>query len=213
MIDMIQTYWPIFLEGTGNTILISFYAVCIGLVFGTLLALMRLAKHPVLHWFAVSYIQLIRGTPLLVQLFIIYFGLTNLNLSSFMSGVIAVGMNAMAYVAEIVRGGIQAVDNGQMEAARALGLSHVQAMRYVIMPQAFRSILPAIGNEFSALIKETAIVSYLGIKDLMFSSDLVRGATYTVFGPLFVVAAIYFILTSVIAMMVAKLEHHLNTAQ
>lgn len=213
MIDMIQTYWPIFLEGTWNTILISFYAVCIGLVFGTLLALMRLAKQPILHWFAVSYIQLIRGTPLLVQLFIIYFGLTSLNLSSFTSGVIAVGMNAMAYVAEIVRGGIQAVDNGQMEAARALGLSHVQAMRYVIMPQAFRSILPAIGNEFSALIKETAIVSYLGIKDLMFSADIVRGATYTVFGPLFVVAAIYFVLTSVIAIAVAKLEHQLNVIQ
>ncbi|UUX33895.1 amino acid ABC transporter permease [Fundicoccus culcitae] len=210
--DLLFEYWPIFLEGTINTILISFFAVLIGLVFGSLLALLRLSQNTWLNLFAKAYIQVVRGTPLLVQLFIIYFGLTSLNLSSFASGVIAVGFNATAYVAEIIRSGIQSVDKGQMEAALAIGMSRKLAMQKIIFPQAIKNILPAIGNEFAALIKETSIVSYLGIRDIMFASDIVRGATFQIFPPLFIAAGIYLILTSVIAYGVGRLEKRLKAS-
>lgn len=210
--QLLFEYWPIFLEGTINTVMISFFAVLIGLVFGSLLALCRISNSTILSTFAFVYIRVVRGTPLLVQLFIIYFGLTGLQLSSFASGVIAVGFNATAYVAEIIRSGIQSVDKGQTEAALALGMSRKLMLRKIIFPQAIKNILPAIGNEFATLIKETSIVSYLGIRDLMFSSDIVRGATFQIFPPLFIVAAIYLILTSVIAFGVEKLEARLKTS-
>ncbi|MGO4937509.1 amino acid ABC transporter permease [Fundicoccus sp. Sow4_H7] len=212
MIDLLIEYWPVFLEGTVNTVLISFFAVLIGLAFGSLLALGRLSQNKWLNFLTKAYIQIVRGTPLLVQLFIIYFGLTSLSLSSFTSGVIAVGFNATAYVAEIIRSGIQSVDKGQMEASMAIGMSRQLAMRKIIFPQAIKNILPAIGNEFAALIKETSIVSYLGIRDIMLASDIVRGATFQIFPPLFMAAIIYFILTSVIAFGVGRLEMRLKAS-
>lgn len=214
MIESILEIWdiysPLFIEGTLNTILISFYAVILGLIFGSIIALFNLSENAILKFIGGAYIKIVRGTPLLVQLFIIYFGLTSLHLPDFLSGVIAVGFNATAYIAEIVRGGIQSIDNGQMESATALGLSYWQAMKKVIFPQSLRHILPAIGNEFAALIKETSIVSYLGIRDLMFSSDTVRGATYTIFEPLLIVALIYFILTTSVSFLVNKLDKKLK---
>lgn len=206
MIDIWNTYKPLFIEGTLNTLLISFYAVVIGLLFGSVVALMSQSKVKVLRLIAFLYVRIVRGTPLLVQLFIIYFGLTSLQITDFMAGVIAVGFNATAYIAEIIRGGIQSVDKGQKEAAYALGLSEKQSMLKVVFPQAIRFIVPAIGNEFAVLIKETSIVSYLGIRDLMFSSDTVRGITFKIFEPLFIVAIIYFILTSVIAFLVSRVD-------
>lgn len=210
MIDIWNTYGQLFIEGTLNTVLISFYAILLGLVFGSIIALMNQSKFKVFRIFAFLYVRIIRGTPLLVQLFIIYFGLTSLRITDFMAGVVAVGFNATAYIAEIIRGGIQSVDKGQMEAAHALGLSEWQGMRKIVFPQAIRFIVPAIGNEFAALIKETSIVSYLGIRDLMFSSDTVRGITFKIFEPLFIVAIIYFILTSVIAFFVARVDKKLQ---
>lgn len=206
MIDIWNTYKLLFIEGTLNTLLISFYAVVIGLLFGSVVALMSQSKVKVLRLIAFLYVRIVRGTPLLVQLFIIYFGLTSLQITDFMAGVIAVGFNATAYIAEIIRGGIQSVDKGQKEAAYALGLSEKQSMLKVVFPQAIRFIVPAIGNEFAVLIKETSIVSYLGIRDLMFSSDTVRGITFKIFEPLFIVAIIYFILTSVIAFLVSRVD-------
>ena len=211
--ELIIKYWPLFLEGTTTTVLLSFFSVIVGVGCGTLMALARLSTNKFLSKAAKVYIDIIRGTPLLVQLYLVYFGLaTVLDLNDFVSGVIAVSVNTTAYIAEIIRSGIQSVDKGQMEAARSMGMRKRMAMRQIILPQAMKNILPAIGNEFATLIKETSIVSLIGIHDLMYSSDTVRGATFTVFIPLLMTAFLYFIMTTTIAFFMDKLERKLQAS-
>ncbi|MBF1710368.1 MAG: amino acid ABC transporter permease [Streptococcus sp.] len=206
-------YWPLFLEGATTTVLLSFFSVIVGVGCGTLMALARLSSNKFLSKAAKVYIDIIRGTPLLVQLYLVYFGLaTVLDLNDFVSGVIAVSVNTTAYIAEIIRSGIQSVDKGQMEAARSMGMPKRMAMRQIILPQAMKNILPAIGNEFATLIKETSIVSLIGIHDLMYSSDTVRGATFTVFIPLLMTAFLYFVMTTTIAFFMDKLERKLQAS-
>ncbi len=211
--ELIIKYWPLFLEGATTTVLLSFFSVIVGVGCGTLMALARLSSNKFLSKAAKVYIDIIRGTPLLVQLYLVYFGLaTVLDLNDFVSGVIAVSVNTTAYIAEIIRSGIQSVDKGQMEAARSMGMPKRMAMRQIILPQAMKNILPAIGNEFATLIKETSIVSLIGIHDLMYSSDTVRGATFTVFIPLLMTAFLYFIMTTTIAFFMDKLERKLQAS-
>ena len=211
--ELIIKYWPLFLEGTTTTVLLSFFSVIVGVGCGTLMALARLSTNKFLSKAAKVYIDIIRGTPLLVQLYLVYFGLaTVLDLNDFVSGVIAVSVNTTAYIAEIIRSGIQSVDKGQMEAARSMGMPKRMAMRQIILPQAMKNILPAIGNEFATLIKETSIVSLIGIHDLMYSSDTVRGATFTVFIPLLMTAFLYFVMTTTIAFFMDKLERKLQVS-
>ena len=211
--ELIIKYWPLFLEGATTTVLLSFFSVIVGVGCGTLMALARLSQNKFLSKAAKVYIDIIRGTPLLVQLYLVYFGLaTVLDLNDFVSGVIAVSVNTTAYIAEIIRSGIQSVDKGQMEAARSMGMPKRMAMRQIILPQAMKNILPAIGNEFATLIKETSIVSLIGIHDLMYSSDTVRGATFTVFIPLLMTAFIYFVMTTTIAFFMDKLERKLQAS-
>ena len=211
--ELIIKYWPLFLEGATTTVLLSFFSVIVGVGCGTLMALARLSQNKFLSKAAKVYIDIIRGTPLLVQLYLVYFGLaTVLDLNDFVSGVIAVSVNTTAYIAEIIRSGIQSVDKGQMEAARSMGLPKRMAMRQIILPQAMKNILPAIGNEFATLIKETSIVSLIGIHDLMYSSDTVRGATFTVFIPLLMTAFLYFVMTTTIAFFMDKLERKLQAS-
>ena len=211
--ELIIKYWPLFLEGTTTTVLLSFFSVIVGVGCGTLMALARLSPNKFLSKAAKVYIDIIRGTPLLVQLYLVYFGLaTVLDLNDFVSGVIAVSVNTTAYIAEIIRSGIQSVDKGQMEAARSMGMPKRMAMRQIILPQAMKNILPAIGNEFATLIKETSIVSLIGIHDLMYSSDTVRGATFTVFIPLLMTAFLYFVMTTTIAFFMDKLERKLQAS-
>ena len=211
--ELIIKYWPLFLEGTTTTVLLSFFSVIVGVGCGTLMALARLSTNKFLSKAAKIYIDIIRGTPLLVQLYLVYFGLaTVLDLNDFVSGVIAVSVNTTAYIAEIIRSGIQSVDKGQMEAARSMGMPKRMAMRQIILPQAMKNILPAIGNEFATLIKETSIVSLIGIHDLMYSSDTVRGATFTVFIPLLMTAFLYFVMTTTIAFFMDKLERKLQAS-
>ena len=211
--DLIIKYWPLFLEGATTTVLLSFFSVIVGVGCGTLMALARLSTNKFLSKAAKVYIDIIRGTPLLVQLYLVYFGLaTVLDLNDFVSGVIAVSVNTTAYIAEIIRSGIQSVDKGQMEAARSMGMPKRMAMRQIILPQAMKNILPAIGNEFATLIKETSIVSLIGIHDLMYSSDTVRGATFTVFIPLLMTAFLYFVMTTTIAFFMDKLERKLQAS-
>lgn len=197
-----------YLSGMGVTLLLSLCAVVLGVIFGLVLVLMRISKVKPLRWFAVTYIEIFRGTPLLVQLFIIYFGLSEfgLDISKFMSGVIAVGLNSAAYLAEIFRAGIQGVDKGQVEASRSLGMTHAQTLRFVVLPQALRSVLPAIGNEFVTMIKETSIVNFIGIADLMFQTEKVRSITYTAMGPLMGAAVCYFIMTFTLSKLIGRLE-------
>lgn len=211
--ELIIKYWPLFLEGVTTTVLLSFFSVIVGVGCGTLMALARLSTNKFLSKAAKVYIDIIRGTPLLVQLYLVYFGLaTVLDLNDFVSGVIAVSVNTTAYIAEIIRSGIQSVDKGQMEAARSMGMPKRMAMRQIILPQAMKNILPAIGNEFATLIKETSIVSLIGIHDLMYSSDTVRGATFTVFIPLLMTAFLYFVMTTTIAFFMDKLERKLQAS-
>lgn len=211
--ELIIKYWPLFLEGATTTVLLSFFSVIVGVGCGTLMALARLSSNKFLSKAAKAYIDIIRGTPLLVQLYLVYFGLaTVLDLNDFVSGVIAVSVNTTAYIAEIIRSGIQSVDKGQMEAARSMGMPKRMAMRQIILTQAMKNILPAIGNEFATLIKETSIVSLIGIHDLMYSSDTVRGATFTVFIPLLMTAFLYFVMTTTIAFFMDKLERKLQAS-
>ena len=211
--EVIIKYWPLFLEGATTTVLLSFFSVIVGVGCGTLMALARLSQNKFLSKAAKVYIDIIRGTPLLVQLYLVYFGLaTVLDLNDFVSGVIAVSVNTTAYIAEIIRSGIQSVDKGQMVAARSMGMPKRMAMRQIILPQAMKNILPAIGNEFATLIKETSIVSLIGIHDLMYSSDTVRGATFTVFIPLLMTAFLYFVMTTTIAFFMDKLERKLQAS-
>ena len=211
--ELIIKYWPLFLEGATITVLLSFFSVIVGVGCGTLMALARLSTNKFLSKAAKVYIDIIRGTPLLVQLYLVYFGLaTVLDLNDFVSGVIAVSVNTTAYIAEIIRSGIQSVDKGQMEAARSMGMPKRMAMSQIILPQAMKNILPAIGNEFATLIKETSIVSLIGIHDLMYSSDTVRGATFTVFIPLLMTAFLYFVMTTTIAFFMDKLERKLQAS-
>ena len=219
-------YWQFYLVGAKNTVLLAALAVAFGTAIGMALALMKLSKRAPLRFVATAYIEFIRGTPLLVQLFIIYYGLQaigirfpdspwisaviGINFSDFMSGVITLGINSGAYVGEIFRAGIQAVDKGQMEAARSLGMPHGLAMREIIIPQAIRNILPALGNEFIVVIKESSIVSIIGIADLMYKADTIRGNTFQPFEPLLVAALIYFLMTFPLSKLLAHVERRMR---
>lgn len=214
-----KDYYSYFISGTINTVILAFFTVLLGVVIGTLIALMKISRNKPLKFLAAAYVEVIRGTPLLVQLYIIYYGLPlpvpdvvilGLDMSRFIPGVIALSINSGAYVAEIIRAGIQAIDKGQMEAARSLGLTHTMGMRYVILPQAVRNILPALGNEFVVVIKESSIVSIIGIADLMFKTDIVRGAIYRPMEPLLVAAAIYFVLTFTLSKVLGKAERRMR---
>lgn len=210
--EALYEYNSNYLSGIGITLLLSISAVVLGFIIGLVLVLMRQSKMKPLRWLAISYIEIFRGTPLLVQLFIIYFGLSEfgLDINKFASGVIAVALNSAAYLAEIFRAGIQGVDKGQVEAARSLGMSQAMTMRVVVLPQALKTVLPAIGNEFITIIKETSIVSFIGIADLMFQTEKVRSMTYSALGPLLGAAVCYFILTFTLSKLVGRMERKLS---
>ena len=191
--EFLQTYGQYFINGTAYTVGLSFAAVFLGLICGTLLTLLRRSSFKPLAKFGDAYVAVVRGTPLILQLYIVYYGMQQMPM--LVAAVLAMTLNSAAYISEIIRAGIEAVDKGQWEAARSLGLSRGLTMQTVILPQAFKNILPALGNEFVVLIKESAIVSVIGVHDLMYNADTVRGITFKPFEPLIVVAAIYFVLT------------------
>lgn len=206
--SFITKYYKFFITGTFNTVSLSLLTVVFGLIGGTLLCLMRLSGIKPLEKIAGAYIAFIRGTPLLVQLYIVYYGLKNIPM--FPAGVIAMTVNSSAYISEIIRAGINAVDKGQFEAAKALALTPVMTYKEIILPQAFKNILPALGNEFIVLIKESAIVSVIGLHELMYKVDTIRGLTYEPFKPLIIAAGIYFILTFTFSKGVTWMERRLQ---
>jgi len=203
-------YYKFFLSGTGYTLVLSILTVIFGLIGGLFLALMKTSNNKVLRTIAVAYIEFIRGTPLLIQLYIVYYGIQDIPM--FLAGVLAMSINSSAYIAEIIRAGINSVDKGQMEAARSLGMSVSLSYREIIIPQAMKNILPALGNEFIVLIKESAIVSVIGIHDLMFNTDTVRGITYIAFSPLIVAAFIYFIMTFTLSKVLGRVERRMTVS-
>lgn len=214
-IEFFVEYYSYFLKGTGTTLLISLFGVIFGSLVGILLALMKLSNNKFLKGIATSYIEIVRGTPLILQIFLVYHGLPKLiplPSSRIFLGTIAVFLNSAAYVAEIIRAGIQSIDKGQMEASRSLGMPQGMAMKYIIIPQAFKNILPALGNEFIVLIKESAIISVIGVQDLMYNADTLRGITYRPFAPLIFAGIIYFIITFSLSKLLGILERRLGAS-
>lgn len=211
----ISKYGSFFLKGIKITILISLIGVALGSILGAFVALMKLSKIKIISWIASIYIEILRGTPMLVQVFIVFFGITaalGLDISALVCGTIALVINSSAYIAEIIRAGINAVDKGQMEAARSLGLNYRQTMKSVIMPQAIKNILPALGNEFVTLIKESSIVPTIGVGEIMFNAQVVQGISFDPFTPLLVAAALYFVLTFVLTRIMNMIEGRLNAS-
>lgn len=211
-------YFGMFLEGASITIQVSLVSLIIGFIVGLFICLMKMSKIKILKWLSTAYVEILRGTPLFVQVYIVYFGLAQFGIDfpdigpipgKFLAGTFALSINSSAYVAEIFRSGIQAVDKGQMEASRSLGLDYTSTMRYVIVPQAVKNILPALANEFITLVKESAILSVIGVQDLMFKSIAVKNQTYIAFEPFIVAAAMYFVMTFTLSKLVGLLEKKL----
>lgn len=190
-------YWKYFAKGVQYTLIITVIAAFFGVILGILLALMRLSDNKLFHMLSVVYIEFVRGTPLMVQVMFVYFGIGSIiqSLPAITAGIIAVALNSAAYVAEVFRSGIASIAAGQTEAARSLGLSKKQTFQYVVIPQAIKNIWPALGNEFISLIKESSIVSVIGVTELMFQTQQVQSATFKGVMPLFVTMCIYFVLT------------------
>jgi polar amino acid transport system permease protein len=190
-------YGSYFLTGIKMTLEVSLLAVLSGLVLGTLVSFLRMSRLWPLRFVGSSYVELIRGTPLIVQLFIFNYGLPiflGFDIGIFTAAYLTLTVNSGAYIAEIMRAGIQAVDKGQMEAARSLGMSRSLAMRQIILPQAFKNVLPALGNEFIVVVKESSILSVVGFAELTYQANTIRGATFITIEPLLIIAGIYFVL-------------------
>jgi len=203
-----------FINGAKLTLFLAFFTVLFGSILGLLLSLMKLSNSKILKAISSTYIEFVRGTPILVQLYIVYYGLPSLGIEfpDVLAGIITLSLNSAAYVAEIIRAGISAVDKGQMEAARSLGMSNAQAMRHIIIPQAFKNILPALGNEFIVVVKESSIVSVIGIHELMYNADTVRGNTFRPFEPLIIAALLYFVMTFTLSKALGVVERRMKVS-
>ena len=219
--------WKWMVEGLGNTLVITFFSLLLGVAIGIVVAALRssfdknreaMAMHKGVGYYLLAffngvckvYLTVIRGTPVMVQLLIMYFIIFASSRNALVTATIAFGINSGAYVAEILRGGIMAVDNGQFEAGRSLGFNYVQTMIYIIIPQVFKSVLPTLCNEFIVLLKETSIAGYVGVMDLTKAGDLIRGRTFSAFMPLIAVALIYLVLVVVLTALVGVLERSLR---
>lgn len=207
--ELIQCALPILLMGAGVTIEITAFSVAIGFFIGLFVGIARISQFKILQIMAAVYADCIRGTPLLVQIFLIYFALPmaiGQRVEPFIAAVAACGINSGAYVSEIFRAGIQAIDVGQMEAGRSLGLTWWQTMRFIILPQAFKNILPPLGNEFIAMLKDSSLVSVIGFEELTRRGQLIIAQTYGSFEIWMTVAVLYLIMTMAISRIVAFLE-------
>lgn len=219
--------WKYLVQGLGNTMLLTFLSLLLGIVLGVVVALVRSSwdkhgaeMHPgfgrtllkIFNRVCKIYLTIIRGTPIVVQIMIIFFVIMATSTNKILAGVIAFGINSGAYVAEIIRSGIMSVDEGQTEAGRSLGFNYVQTMGFIVLPQAFKNVLPALANEFIALLKETAIAGYVGLTDLTRGANIIRGVTYQSFMPLIATALIYLALVMFFTWLVGKLERRLRSS-
>ena len=205
-----------FLEGLKNTLIIAFFAVILGIIIGIIISLIRnyhdkTNKLKILNFLAKCYVNIIRGTPVILQLMIIYYVIfASVDINIIIVGILAFGINSGAYVSEIIRAGINSIDKGQLEAGYSLGLNYSKIMRFIIFPQAIKNILPALGNEYITLLKETSVGAYIGIVELTKASDIIASRTYDYFLPLIVVAIIYLLLTIVLSKLVNLMERKLD---
>ena len=220
--SFLPEYWPYFQNGVIYTVFLALCTVLVAVIPAILVALMRLSKSKILNFISSAFIEVIRGTPMMVQLMIVYYGffgavkLPNIyifgfiNIAMFIPGVLALAVNSSAYIAEIIRAGIMAVDRGQTEAARSLGMTSGQCMRMIVLPQAIKNILPALGNEFVTLVKESSICSIIGMQELMFGAKATQGATYQVMGPMLLAAALYFCITFPASKLLSYIERRMR---
>ncbi len=222
--------WKWIVQGLGNTLLITFFSLLIGLAIGVVIAAIRstydknresMEMHKGAGYYLLKtvnglchiYLAVIRGTPVVVQLLIMYFIIFARSRNSVLVAIIAFGINSGAYVAEILRGGIMSIDNGQFEAGRSLGFNYTKTMIHIIIPQVFKSVLPALCNEFIVLLKETSVAGYVGIVDLTKAADLIRGRTFSAFMPLIAVALIYLFMVVILTALVGVLERRLRRSE
>ena len=220
--------WKYLTDGLKITLEVTFFAVILGIVLGSVIAIIRStydtnyesmkskvgkAVLKILNLVAKIYLTVIRGTPVVVQLMIMYYVIFSTSNNKVPIAILSFGINSGAYVAEIIRSGIMAIDRGQFEAGRSLGFNYIQTMIYIILPQAFKNILPALGNEFIVLIKETSISGYIGMMDLTKGGDIVRSITYEAYMPLFAVAIVYLVTVMILSAGVNKLERKLRNSE
>lgn len=211
--------WKYITDGLAATLEITFVAVVIGIVLGFLVAIVRATydktgKLKILNFICNVYLTVFRGTPVVVQLMIIYFIVfASVDVSKAFVAIVAFGINSGAYVAEIIRGGIMSIDDGQFEAGRSLGFNYIQTMRYIILPQVFKNVLPALGNEFIVLLKETSVSGYIALQDLTKGGDIIRSRTYDPFMPLIAVAIIYLALVLIFTKLLEILERRLRNSE
>ncbi len=211
--------WKYIVEGLGVTLQITFAAVIIGIVLGFLVAVVRATydktgKLKVLNWICNVYLTVFRGTPIVVQLMIIYYVIfASMDISKVVAAILAFGINSGAYVAEIIRSGIMSIDNGQFEAGRSLGFNYIQTMWHIVLPQALKNVLPALGNEFIVLLKETSVSGYIALQDLTKGGDIIRSRTYDAFMPLIAVALIYLVMVMVFSKLLEVLERRLRNSE
>lgn len=213
-VDLMINSLPLLIVGAGITIQITAISVGLGLIIGMFVGIARICNVKVLRALAAVYIDFLRGTPLLVQIFLIYFALpmvVSQRVDPFIAAITACGINSGAYIAEIFRAGIQAIDEGQMEAGRSLGMTWVQTMRYIIVPQAFKNIVPPLGNEFIALLKDSSLVSVIGFEELTRRGQLIIARTYGSLEIWITVALIYLVMTLTISRLVSYMEKRLAT--
>ncbi|MGN1400094.1 MAG: amino acid ABC transporter permease [Bacillus sp. (in: firmicutes)] len=213
--DIIAEYAPLFFEGTLLTIGLSLAGIAIGFILGLLIGLGKMIRNRFLAFPFILYITFFRGTPLFVQILIVHFGVVPALIgttNAVAAAIIALSLNAAAYIAEIFRAGIQSIDKGQMEAARSLGMSHVEAMRYVILPQAFKRIIPPLGNEFIILIKESSIAAVIAAPELMYWGRAMQSQYMAVWEPYLTAALIYLFLTLTMSFILSRLERRLDVA-
>lgn len=222
-----QDRYMLLVKGLGNTLVLTFFALILGVVLGVVIALVRVTwdkNSENMHGFpkfclkiangaSKLYLTVIRGTPIVVQIMIMYFVIMASSRNKILVGCLAFGINSGAYVAEIVRAGIMSIDEGQSEAGRSLGFGYASTMRYVILPQAFKNILPALGNEFIVLLKETAVVGYIGLADLTYAGNTIGGNTYEYLYPLLAVALVYLVLVLGISSLINRLERRLRNSE
>ena len=210
--------WKYIVNGLGNTIKITLFAVLLGIALGFLVAIIRstfekTGKLKLLNLLCRVYLTVIRGTPVLIQLLLIYFVVFgSVRIDKSLVAILAFGINSGAYVAEIFRSGIMSIDNGQFEAGRSLGFNYTHTMLYIIMPQAFKNVLPALGNEFIVLLKETSVAGYIAIQDLTKGADIIRSRTYSAFMPLMAAAVIYLVMVMIFTYFVQRLERRLRNS-
>ena len=208
-----QMALPQLLAGSWVTIKFTVLSAAIGMVIGLIVAIARISRNPILRAVSTAYVEFFRGTPLLVQIFIIAFGIGQwINVPDFLAGVIALSINSGAYTSEIFRAGIQSIERGQMEAARSLGMNYLQAMRYIILPQAIRRVLPPLANDFIAILKDSSLISVLGVRELTQMGVINRGRTFRGLETYNTVASLYLSMTLTLSLFVKFIERRLRTA-